>query len=97
VAGELDDAGAAEWFSIQPLDKLADGSFYLTVDRFDGRDAIVLVGGTWLAVPVPPDATLNCSEPGDLSSTPVEVPSRSALVTLNADLEVVGVECLYAE
>lgn len=97
MVGEFDEAGAAAWFSIEPFDNVADGSFQLTVDRFDGRDAIVLIGGTWLAVPVPPDATLTCSEPGDLASTPVEVPSRSALVVLDADLEVVAVECLHAE
>lgn len=97
VAGEVDATGAAEWFAIQPLDRSSDGSSQLTVDRFDGRDAIVLIGGIWLAMPVPPDATLTCSESGDLSSTPLDVPSRSALVTLNAALEIDGVHCLYSE
>jgi hypothetical protein len=95
VAGALDESGAVAWFAIQPLVKLGDGSFQLTVDRFEGRDAIVLVGGTWVPVPVRFDAKLRCAEPGDLAATPVEVPSRARLATLNAEGEVVAVECLY--
>jgi hypothetical protein len=97
VVGQVDDAGDVAWFSIQPFEKYEGGATTLTVERFDGRDAIVLIGGTWLAVPVPSDAALGCRESGDLTVTPIEVPSQTALVRLNADLEVVGVECLYAE
>lgn len=95
VAGGYDDNGAVSWFVIQPLEKLDDGSYQLAVDRFEGRDAIVLVGESWVASTVRPDATLKCSEPGDLAATPVEVPSRAGLVTLNGEGEVVAVECLY--
>lgn len=97
IAGGLDDAGAVDWFSIEPLDKNPDGTFALGTDRFDGRDAIVRIGGTRIARPVPTDATLLCAEPGDLSSTPIDVPASSALVLMNGDMEVVRIECLYAE
>jgi hypothetical protein len=95
VVGALDESGAVAWFAIEPLVKLDDGSFQLTVDRFEGRDAIVLVGGTWVSVPVRSDAELRCDEPGDLAATPVEVPSRARLAALNTEGEVVAVECLY--
>ncbi len=97
VTGELDGAGQVAWFAIQPLEKLSDGSTQLTVDRFDGRTAIVLIGGTRVAVPIRVDATLNCSEPGDLASDPVKVPSSSSLARLNGAGEVIAVECLYGE
>jgi hypothetical protein len=95
VAGAVDESGAVAWFAIQPLVKLGDGSFQLTVDRFEGRDAIVSVGGIWVPVPVRLDAELRCAEPGDLAATPIDVPSRARLATLNAEGEVVAVECLY--
>lgn len=97
VAGELDSAGHVAWFAIQPMEKLFDGSTQLTVDRFDGRSAIVLIGGTRVSVPIRADARLNCSEPGDLAGDPVKVPSSSSLARVNGEGEVIAVECLYGE
>ena len=97
VTGKFDDSGDVAWFAIQPFETYEGGVSQLDAEGFDGRDAIVRVGGIRLAVPIRQDATLTCSEPGDLTATPVEVPSSSAGVTLNADLEVIGVFCHYSE
>lgn len=98
VAGAFSEANTAEWFTAQPFEPDGQDHFTLYVDGFEERSAIVRIGSVSVPVPVRRDATLACSEPGDLGVTPLDLPSRSSFIaTLNADLEVVALDCLYSE
>ena len=98
IAGVLTDAGQVEWFIAQPFKPDDQGEFTLYVDSFADRNALVRIGSVSVPVPVRRDAVLGCSEPGNLAVTPLDLPSRSSFVaTLNDDLEVVALGCLYSE
>ena len=97
VVGKFDDHGAAAWFAAGGLEVDGESNVQMDVERFEDRDAIVRLGEVLFAVPIRPDATLVCSEPGDLSSSPVRVPSRNSGATLNDDFAVTSVYCYYSE
>ena len=98
VAGVLAGMTEAEWFIAEPFEPNDQGQFTLSVDGFVDRNALVRLGSVSVPVPVRRDAILGCSEPGDLAVTPLDLPSGSSFnATLNEDLEVVGLACLYRE
>ncbi len=93
VVGKFNDQGAAAWFAAAGLLVDGESNVQMDVERFENRDAIVRLGEVLFAVPIRPDATLVCSEPGDLSSSPVRVPSSGSAAALNDDFAVSAVYC----
>lgn len=96
LSGMFNDRGEVGWFAVGDV-PVYGTELFAYVDRFQGRDAIVWLGGVKLVIPIRSDVTLSCSEEGDLRSTPVRVPAETSVALLSEDFEVIQIQCLYSE